>query len=191
MSFAAYQRQVIAYHGCDQAVADASFRGGKLQESVNDYDWLGNGIYFWEHGPARAMEWAQFMKQRKKVTTPAVVGALIQLGHCFDLLDVRFTDLLRDMFADFMTTLGAAGDMPPANDPARKMHRLDCAFLNWAIPTIERGSGVRFQTVRGAFVEGEPVYPSAQIFMHSHIQIAVRDPDAIVGFFHPVTVDSH
>ncbi|WP_395742218.1 hypothetical protein [Prosthecobacter sp.] len=131
------------------------------------------------------------MKQRKKLTTPAVVGALIQLGNCFDLLDVRFTTLLRSMFSEFTALLEAAGDVPPANDPARKLHRFDCAFLNWAIPTIERGSGVRFQTVRGAFVEGEPLYPTAQIFMHSHIQIAVRDPDAIVGFFHPVAIDSH
>ena len=191
MSFAAYQRQVIAYHGCDQAVADAAFRGGKLNQSANDYDWLGNGIYFWEHGPARALEWAQFMKQRKKVHNPAVVGALIQLGHCFDLLDVRFTELLRGMFLDFKATLEAEGNVEPANDPASKFHRLDCAFLNWAIPIVERGSGVRFQTVRGVFIEGEPLYPSAQIFMHSHIQIAVRDPAAIVGFFHPVTVDSH
>jgi hypothetical protein len=191
MSFAAYQRQVIAYHGCDQTVADAAFRGGRLNESVNDYDWLGSGIYFWEHGPARAMEWAQFMKQRKKVTTPAVVGALIQLGHCFDLLDIRFTEFLRGMFPDFKETLAAAGDLPPVNDPAIKLHRLDCAFLNWAIPIVEEKLGVHFQTVRGVFIEGESLYPSAQIFMHSHIQIAVRDPTAILGFFHPATVDSH
>ncbi|MBN8421206.1 MAG: hypothetical protein J0L73_19985 [Verrucomicrobia bacterium] len=191
MSFAAYQRQVIAYHGCDQSVVEECFRGGKLNESANDYDWLGNGIYFWEHGPARAMEWAQFMKLRRKVVTPAVVGALIQLGNCFDLLDVRFTDLLRGMFLNFNKSVEGADDVPPVNDPARKLHRLDCAFLNWAIPIVEEKLEVRFQTVRGVFVEGEPLYPSAQIFMHSHIQIAVRDPAAILGFFHPATVDSH
>ncbi len=119
------------------------------------------------------------------------VGALIELGHCFDLLDVRFTGLLHGMFPDFKATLEAEGNVEPANDPVNKFHRLDCAFLNWAIPIVERGSGVRFQTVRGVFIEGEPLYPSAQIFMHSHIQIALRDPAAIVGFFHPATVDSH
>ena len=191
MSFAAYQRQIIAYHGCDQAVADTVFHGGKLKESANDYDWLGNGTYFWEHGPARAMAWAQFMKQRKKVTRPAVVGALIQLGHCFDLLDVRFTGLLRDLFPEFKKTFEMEGQQMPINEPDRRLHRLDCAFLNWSIPIVEEDAGVRFQTVRGVFIEGEPLHPTAQIFMQSHIQIAVRDPAAIVGFFHPATVDSH
>jgi hypothetical protein len=54
MPFLEYQRFVVAYHGCDQDVADAALRGEKLQASVNDYDWLGTGIYFWEHGPSRA-----------------------------------------------------------------------------------------------------------------------------------------
>lgn len=191
MSFAAYQRQVIAYHGCDQVVADATLRGGKLKESANDYDWLGKGIYFWEHGPARAMEWARFMKQRKKVTRPAVVGALIQLGHCFDLLDIRFTELLRDLYPKFKKTLEAVGHAMPVNEPNRKLHRLDCAFLNWSISSVEEQTGIRFQTVRGVFIEGEPLYPTAQIYMQSHIQIAVRDTSVLVGFFHPAVIDSH
>lgn len=176
MAFVEYQRQVVAYHGCDEAVADAALRGATLKPSSNDYDWLGTGVYFWEHGPARAMEWARFMKTRKKVSKPAVVGALIQLGHCFDLLDVRLTEVLREMFPEFQRTIEAEGNVMPANDPARRLHRLDCAFLNWAIPIVEKCAGLRFQTVRGVFIEGAPLYPTAQIFIKSHIQIAIRDP---------------
>jgi hypothetical protein len=42
-----------------------------------------------------------------------------------------------------------------------------------------------YQTVRGAFMEGTPVYPGAGIFEKTHIQIAVRDPDWILGYFRP------
>ena len=185
MTFSDYQRLVIAFHGCDRKVASDVFKGAELKTSLNDYDWLGTGIYFWEHGPARALEWAKFMSRRKKgrVNKPAVVGALIQLGNCFDLLDVKFTRYLSGLFPRFVATFAAVGNLCLKNQGV--FHRLDCAFINWAIPEVERDLGTRFQTVRGVFIEGQAAFPSAHIFQESHIQIAVRDPLAIVGYFHP------
>jgi hypothetical protein len=56
-----YQRFVIGYHGCDKEIADRVFMGeGELEYSSNRHDWLGKGIYFWEYGPHRAYEWAQW-----------------------------------------------------------------------------------------------------------------------------------
>lgn len=90
-----YERQVFVYHGCDAAVRDRVIqRGGVLQMSRNDYDWLGPGIYFWEHGPERAMEWAREQKKRGKIEKPAVLGAVLNLGQCFDLLDAANTEVL-------------------------------------------------------------------------------------------------
>ena len=38
---------VIGFHGCDKSVVDAVVTGKTdLLSSTNDYDWLGNGIYF-------------------------------------------------------------------------------------------------------------------------------------------------
>ena len=46
---------ILGYHGCDLAVAEGVFFGDKkLLPSKNDYDWLGHGIYFWEHNALRA-----------------------------------------------------------------------------------------------------------------------------------------
>lgn len=40
---------VIGFHGCDQSVVEAVIAGKtELLASTNDYDWLGNGIYFCE-----------------------------------------------------------------------------------------------------------------------------------------------
>jgi hypothetical protein len=86
-----YDRTIVAYHGCDRRVAQRSLRGGSFKESSNEYDWLGRGIYFWEYGASRALDFAHLQKQRGKIVTPAVVGAILQLGECFDLLDVKFT----------------------------------------------------------------------------------------------------
>ena len=45
-----YDRTIIAYHGCDRAVAERLLEGHRFTPSQNDYDWLGRGIYFWEYG---------------------------------------------------------------------------------------------------------------------------------------------
>lgn len=92
-----YTRFVVGYHGCDAAVAKKVLLGeDQLKPSRNPYDWLAQEIYFWEHGPARAMQFASNEAARKssKIKTPDVIGAYIHLGNCFDLLDVAYTSVL-------------------------------------------------------------------------------------------------
>src|SRR5262249_32997777 len=71
-----YQRIVTGYHGCDRVVADKVLAGtARLNPSRNAYDWLGQGIYFWEHGPERAREWAvaQAKLSGAKIKEPSVL----------------------------------------------------------------------------------------------------------------------
>src|SRR5262245_35222876 len=128
-----YDRIVIAYHGCDALVAERLLRGEPFKRSQNDYDWLGEGIYFWEYGADRAMRFAQDQMRRGKVQTPAIVGALIQLGQCFDLMDTRFTDELRIAF-EMVKKMHREGSRPlPLNagkTPDKLLRRRDCAVLN-------------------------------------------------------------
>jgi hypothetical protein len=84
-----FARVIVGYHGCTEPFARELLLGRKpiadWVPSTNEWDWLGNGIYFWEHAPKRAMRWARerFSGRRQR---PAVLGAYIQLGRCFDLL---------------------------------------------------------------------------------------------------------
>jgi hypothetical protein len=93
-----YDRTIIAYHGCDAEIAERLLRGEPFKKSQNDYDWLGEGIYFWEYRADRALRFAHDQKRRGKLETPAIVGALVQLGRCFDLMDTRFTNELSFAF---------------------------------------------------------------------------------------------
>jgi hypothetical protein len=70
-----YDRIVIAYHGCDAETAEHLLRGEPCKKSQNDYDWLGEGIYFWENGADRALKFAHDQKRRGKAKKPAIVGA--------------------------------------------------------------------------------------------------------------------
>src|ERR1051326_5594386 len=104
MAHSTYQRTVVGYHGCDASIAEKVLAGtAELSFSRNPYDWLGEGVYFWEHGPQRAYEWAieQTRRAGEKVRDPSVLGAIINLGVCLDLLDTANTRLLSRWFTRF------------------------------------------------------------------------------------------
>lgn len=148
-----YQRLILAYHGCDKAVADeVLIKGSSLKSSQKSYDWLGNGIYFWEHGPERALEWAQASKN--------VMRGMGQEVPKNESLNPDDRDLL--------------------------LRRLDCSVLNWALDSLDQNQGnSSYDSVRGLFQEDEPAFEGSAIKLKSHIQIAVRNPSCILGYFRP------
>lgn len=150
--------------------------------SDNEYDWIGQGIYFWEYGPRRALQWAG--------DDGVVVGAIIQLGRCFDLTDPGYTDILRATYQSIEELYIGRGSQMPTNTRASGFRRdLDCLVVNNAIDVVndidrERGESP-FQTVRSAFEEGEAAFAGSMIKTQTHIQIAVRDTKCILGTFRP------
>ena len=183
-----YDRTVIAYHGCGESVARRLLRGERFKPSENDYDWLGSGVYFWEYGADRAFRFAGEHLGGRKIRSPAVVGALIQLGQCFDLMDTRFTDDLAAGYRVWAAAMTLKNVPLPRNagaTPDRKLRRLDCAVLNWYLRRAAK-VGRPYDTVRCGFVEGGPVFEGAGIRRESHVQIAVRNPSCIVGVFRPI-----
>jgi hypothetical protein len=191
----AHHRLVVGYHGCDrETVERVLVRGEPLEPSDNPYDWLGTGVYFWEHGFERALEFARWKQSRGEVEIPAVLGAYIHLGRCFDLTDTWATQQLGRYHDDLVQRLNAAKRPVPANRKAGPedfdlvLRHLDCAVINYALTSMDRrslGGGPFFQTIRGVFVEGPPAYPGAGFHIKSHVQVAVRDPGSILGYFLP------
>ena len=166
-----FARVVLGYHGAKVGTpADyaKSLLLGEVgveqwQPSENEYDWLGHGIYFWEHSPERASRWAG--------ADGIVIGAVIQLGNCLDLTDLRYTILLSDFYKTLELSYQQSGSTLPANGGRElKLRNLDCLVINKLMATMPE-----FQTVRGAFEEGEAAFPGAELKRQTHIQIAVRD----------------
>ena len=148
------------------------------------------GIYFWEYGPERAFDWAREVARRRpdRIHNPAVLGAIIQLGNCFDLLDLRHTEALTSAYSRFVQLMQSTGLPIPRNgsDPmgsVSRVRRLDCAVLNWWLDDWASRQGQHFDSVRGVFEEGEAVFPGSGIQRKSHIQVAVRNPSSILGLF--------
>lgn len=182
-----YDRLVLGYHGCDADVAEKLINGDPFKASTNDYDWLGHGSYFWEYGPDRALRFAKDQQRRGKVRTPAVVGALISLGHCFDLMDTHATAELRvagQQLLDFYAELGVPAPKNRGGPPDDRLRHFDCAMVNVYLKAQEEADAP-YDTVRCAFHEGEPVVEGSAIFQESHIQLVVRRPGCIRGVFRP------
>jgi hypothetical protein len=183
-----FARIVVGYHGCSDEFARDLLTGAKpirdWKPSTNDWDWLGHGIYFWEHSPERALRWAQEQGARHGFT-PAVVGAVIQLGRCFDLLNEAITLILTQSYPLLAQDYTDSGlSLPQNRGPSLKLRYLDCLVLNDCLVRLERG-GASYDTVRGAFLEGDPAYPGAGFSREGHLQIAVRNVSCILGVFRP------
>jgi hypothetical protein len=185
---------VLGFHGCDRAIAEKVFAGkATLQASVNDYDWLGHGIYFWENNPRRALDYAKLLKRsprrtKSRIRNPAVIGAVIDLGYCLNLLDAQFIRMARYAYADLKKIKQQAGREMPTNQTVKGggdllLRPLDCAVIE-TLHLICRDQGMRpFDSARGVFVEGPAIYPGAGINEFNHIQICVRNIKAIKGYF--------
>jgi len=66
-----------------------------------------------------------------------------------------------------------------------KSRELDCSVIRYACTLSEEGDGKPFDSVRAAFIEGNPIYEGARFFSENHIQIAVINPNCIKGIFLP------
>ena len=186
---------ILGYHGCNKKI------GLKIVNKEiphryknNSYDWLGNGLYFWENNPQRAFEFATELStikrpSRLKINIPFVIGAIIDPGNCFDLLDSNAISILKQAYKVFIKkqkmsnfempknkSLGTSGDL--------LLRNLDCAVIE-CMHTIQNERNHSYDTVRGAFWEGTPIYPGAGIRSKSHVQLCVRNPACIKGYFLP------
>lgn len=177
---------VIAYHGCNLAVAQKIISGeSQLIPSSNEYDWLGNGLYFWEDSHAHALRWAR-QDYRNKITTPAVVGAIIDLGNCLNLIDTEHLNLVKKAHQAYLDLCKKSG-VPPAQNKGRDLRAryLDKAVIETLHKMRAQETEPPFDTVRAFFVEGDLLYENAGLRSLDHIQICVRDARKIIGYFLP------
>jgi hypothetical protein len=175
-----YHRTIIGFHGTDEPAADRLVGGEPFNDSDSDDDWFGKGVYFWEYAPKQAWWWA---RKFKKCERPAVIGAIIRLGNCFDLLDPANVKALKDFH------VAALGKWPkgitvPKN--GRHHRDLDCAIFNLFYQEVA-ASGKPIDSARAVYVptaKAKRVWKGSWIYEEAHIQICVRNPKSILAVWH-------
>ncbi len=100
-----------------------------------------------------------------------------------DLLSTAGVETVSARHNELMRIALAAGFDLPSNTPEPLLNYLDCAVIRHLHVTTAREGLRPVQTVRGVFVEGNPIYQGSAFHHKTHIQIAVRDPSCIKGVF--------
>jgi len=126
---------IIAFHSCDKKVGLKVLNGeDDLKPSNNTWDWLGEGIYFWEQNPLRALEYAEESSSKKQfnkipVETPFVLGAIIELGNCLNLLETQSLKILSEAYKGLEKLAERHNEMMPVNKGNNRA--LDCAVIQY------------------------------------------------------------
>lgn len=184
---------LVGFHGCEKSVVESIVSGNdSLRPSSNKWDWLGDGAYFWQNNYERALDYATNPPPSVTIKEPAVLGAVFSLGNCLDLTDRKWIELVKYSYQTYAQSAKAAGRSLPANtnskisaDKDRSVRRLDCAVIMNLHKEMKKLGEAPFDSVRGVFFEGNTLYPGAGFYEKTHIQISIRNPNLIRGFFIP------
>jgi hypothetical protein len=190
---------IVGYHGCDIKIGSKIIDGevAHLKPSKNPYDWLGDGIYFFEDDLLRAQVFAQATAAApgkkltaQPITYPYAIGAVIRLGNCLDLSKQSGIDELIKAHAALERGKGPDQELPinkraGEQDEEGILHNLDRAVINYLHGRRIADGRTPYDTVRGLFHQGKPAFATSAIGKLSHVQIAVRNASCILGYFHP------
>jgi hypothetical protein len=184
--------QIIGYHSCDREVGLKVLNGkDHLIPSNNSWDWLGEGIYFWEQNPYRALEYsvevaAGMQFNKKRIKTPFVLGAIIQLGNCLNLVESQSLAILEEAYKGLEKLYKATGEKLPINDGNNR--KLDCTVIKYVHQSRKQTDELAYDTIRSPFDEGSKVYPGASFTSKNHIQVCVINQSLIKGYFLPTPI---
>ncbi|RYD81520.1 MAG: hypothetical protein EOP53_06170 [Sphingobacteriales bacterium] len=181
--------QVFGFHSCDREVGLAILNGEMdLNASNNAWDWLGGGIYFWEQNPGRALSYAEECAEKKQyfageIKTPFVLGAIINLGNCLNLLEAESAPVLESAHDGLVQTTAKAELKMPVNKNANRA--LDCAVIQYLHQSNIDNAIPAYDTIRSSFDEGEKVYAGSVFTKRLHIEVCVINPAMILGYYLP------
>lgn len=159
-----------------------------LIKSENKWDWLGPGVYFWEQNPKRALQYAidvanNKQKNNGKIKTPFVIGAIIELGNCLNLIEPDSIGIVKQAYHELSKTFETTGETMPTNKGPNR--ELDCAVIRYVHQTNVNENLPAYDTIRSPFQEGGFIYEGSNFTEHLHIEICVINESLIKGYFLP------
>ena len=97
---------------------------------------------------------------------------------------------MKKPYFNFISSAGIDGIEIPRNRTVKGsadklLRELDCAVIENLHDMQRQTRFEPFDSVRGVFVEGDELYPGAGFHDKNHIQICIRNPNCIKGFFIP------
>lgn len=114
-----------------------------------------------------------------------------------NLTDSYYIGLVEDEYNLLADDIELSGEELPRNTIGHDLllRRLDCYVIEHLHERIEHRimSGIPtvtpFDSVRGLFSEGKPLYENAGFKSKTHVKICVRNPNCIKGYSIPIERD--
>lgn len=108
-----------------------------------------------------------------------------------NLTDYGSSEILKYGYEILSYELSLVGKEMPVNKNTRGnkdllLRELDCAVIE-RIHQYNRDMGKRgYDSIRGIFIEGNPVYSESGIMEKTHVQLCIINPNCIKGYFKPL-----
>jgi len=161
---------VEGFHGTSLAAARAIVKEQRMSASANPYDWLGDGVYFWEGAQKAAWLWAERAFPGEEI---GVVHARILLGVCLDMITREFDEMYRYAASILDERRRAQNEALLVNN--RKNHARDRAVYNLLCEHMDRP----VDCVRDVYAEGDRLSDGSPSADGSHLHLCVRNPKMI------------
>jgi hypothetical protein len=181
----------VLFHGCDEKVRNKIVKSSTehLHPSGAQWEWLGDGIYFWENSYEKALEWANHIKNNpmpnisNPITKPSVLGAIVDFKNCLDFLDAKYLKLLKVSYEMIKDSPKLPKNTGTTEDLT--IRKLDYYVVQNIHKFTEQNQQPKFDSVRSVFWEGDKPYPDAGFRDKNHIQVCIRTKECIKGYFIP------
>lgn len=120
---------------------------------------------------------------------------MIDLGRSLNLLESKSIVVVKEGYELLKSTAESAGVPLPRNKRPKSsdevlLRYLDSAVIETVHRAIEEKKLPPFDSVRAVFQEGGVVYEDSGFREKNHIQICVRNPNCIKGYFLPRDADN-
>lgn len=147
-----------AFHGTSlKHVKKILSEGFQISRGSNQY--LGDGVYFFESSEWHAKNWA--LKNRDRLTEKiAVIQAIINLGHCYDLHNEEYRKLARET----KDNLNRQGN--------KKI--TDAVVINFLATKFTTIDSVRMTYVSTEYGQGQRIFEGSRFFEYVQLMICVR-----------------
>lgn len=162
-----------------------------VKSSKNPYDWLGDGAYFFEDDWMRAVYFAQeaashLALSKGLIKKPAVVGAVLRVHRWLDLCTSEGRVEYRAAYDDLVAhriplKKNKASPVQLGHDDI--LRNLDRQIINHIHARRKAGGSPPYDAVRSYFPQGNSLAESSAFKLDSHIQIALRDENCVLGYF--------
>jgi hypothetical protein len=98
--------------------------------------------------------------------------------------------LVKKAYDTLVFSANTLGQELPMNKPMGSskdllLRDLDCAVIENLHLKRRENNLKPFDSVRGVFIEGKELYPGAGFHDKNHIQLCIRNPNCIKGYFLP------